>query len=322
MDLLQGIDLQQGREVDLTVPVVPNRILHIDADIVAYEIANKEGGFIKRKDIKSECHCYVQALKEAAGAEIVVCHTTPKGSTKGDRYNMARLKIYQGNRKGKVKPPQLEWTREYLVKPDGNTWFGIAHFDQEADDGLAQALYDAHQEGKPELAVCASYDKDLRMLQGLHMDWLTHDVTKVTKLGLLEERGSKVWGCGMRWFFLQMLTGDGADNISGLPKLTIEMNEEYFGKTPKNHKNCGAKTAMRLLEGCESIPELFNVVARCYASYGKEVGFKSYSDKPVTARTAFLSEAYLLWMRQTKDNKDFNRWMKAEGLIEAFKEIL
>lgn len=338
MNLLTGIDLQQGREVATEVPVVPNRILHVDADIVAYEISGKKGGFIRKDEVREECECYIDALKQAAGAEIVMCHTTPSGSDKGDRYNLARLKVYQGNRKDKVKPPLLEYTREYLVKPNGNKWFGIAHMDQEADDGLAQVLYDARQEGKPELAVCASMDKDLRMLEGWHLDWETHELFQIDRMGYLEDTGKKVYGTGLKWMFFQLLRGDTADNISGLPKVPLSAIEAYTTKKCKKPPLCGDKMVLQLLDGAETLEELFTRVTFCYKMFDEEEveytlmkdkdgnkinvkGFHNYRKEKINAKTAFLSESYLLWMRETKHPKDFNRWIKENGMLELYKEM-
>lgn len=338
VDFTQITDLTSGREQDQIPTLIPGRVLHVDADIMAYELSYKHLYMSNEKArhnrIKMDATEYLESLMYLSGSESIVCHTTPSKSTKGGRFEQARLKEYQGNRKDKVKPADVEWTREYLAKPDHGKWVGIKHSEQEADDGMCQALYQAHQEGKPHLAILTSYDKDLRMIQGLHMDWKSHDIKYVDEVGKLWDDNGKIKGEGIKWFFFQMLIGDTADNISGLPRLTNKFLQNFVHQDNKTrkHKLCGPKTAFKILEGCDTVEDLFFFVASAYKYYGEEIGFKSYDTfnedgelvkdgEPISAKEAFLSEAYLLWMRQTELNHDFNRWIHKRGLVGLFKEV-
>lgn len=338
VDFTQITDLQAGREQDQIPAQIPGRVLHVDADIMAYELSYKNlymtNERARHKKIGFDATEYIETLKYLAGAEFVVCHTTPSKSTKGGRFHQARLKVYQGNRKDKVKPVDVEWTRTYLAHPPHGKWTGIEHFEQEADDGMAQALYEAHLKGEPHLCILTSYDKDLRMIQGLHMDWKTHDIKYVEERGQLFEDGNKIKGEGLIWFFYQMLIGDTADNISGLPRLSTSFQQQFitFNNKAVKPKLCGPKTAFKLLKDIKTVEDLFIFTAQAYKHYGKEIGFKSYDifneegefvedGKPITSKEAFLSEAYLLWMRQTEMNNDFNRFIYKRGLVQYFKEI-
>lgn len=330
---------------------VAGRVAHIDADIMAYELCYKNVHIVddrtRRNKMHADAYEYIEQLKYYSGSEFAVLHTTPSKSSKGNRFNQALIKPYQGNRKGKVKPLDLEYIREYLAHPPKAwvhgliepkaPWKGIAHMDQEADDGLAQALHQAHLDGQEDLAVSISLDKDLRMLKGWHLDWRTYEMKKVTDLGEVHAEGDKIKGSGLKWFFFQMLCGDTADNISGIPKLAVRFCEEYLDKTPKKPKLCGPKTALLVLKDLETVQECFECVCKAFKYYDDEVGFKKYDTKEVddegyeqlietgrkiTAKEAFLSEAYLLWMRQSKDEEDFLLWIGNRDFTNMLEEIL
>lgn len=336
MDLIANTNLESGRELDLLPAHVPGRVVHVDADILAYILSAKvdkvKQQATRRNMIKDGAAEYVKSIKFEAGADKVIMHTTPSASTKGGRFDQALLKVYQANRKDKVKPKELTWAREYLGKSN-NLWEGIPHMDQEADDGLAQALYNARKAGTPELCVITSSDKDLRMCPGLHMNWDDHtEIKEITEVGELwiEEKVSKsgakskkVKGNGFKWFCYQMLAGDTADNISGIPALTQEMCLEYLGKAPKNGKpkKCGGIAAIEILNEFDTVEDLFKCILHIYSSYGNELGFEKFTGEKITIREAFLSEAYLLWMRETKSPKDFNRWVHENDLVVLFKEF-
>lgn len=328
MDLIANTNLESGKELDSIPTRIPGRTIHVDADILAYILSAKVDKMktvtLRRSKIRDWARDYVRSIKFETGAEFVVMHTTPSSSTKGGRFDQALLKVYQANRKSKSKPQELTWTRDYLGITN-NLWTGVPHMDQEADDGLAQALYDARKAGTPELALITSSDKDLRMCPGLHVKWDDHeDIHEITPVGelTLDAKGV-VRGNGFKWFCYQMLAGDTADNISGIPALTQDMCFEYLGKAPKNGnpKKCGSKTAKEILDEYNDIEDLFVVIMNIYHSYGTEIGFKKYTGEDITIKEAFLSEAYLLWMRETKSEKDFNRFVHEQGFIEIFRRF-
>lgn len=334
MDLIAKTNLDIGHEADLLPVFTPGRVVHVDADILAYILSAKNDKLKTQKGrrwaITQAALEYTQELKFETGSEFVVMHTTPSKSTKGGRFNQALLKVYQGNRKDKVKPQELTWTREELLSKDrAGVWTGFPHYNQEADDGLAQALYNARNKGEEHLAVLCSQDKDLGMCQGLHVDWDDHTrmftVDEVGKLWIdTSGKQDKVRGNGFMWFCYQMLAGDTADDISGIPKLTQEMALKYFGSAPKNGnpKACGSKTAYKILKDMTSREELFEAIVEMYWHYGETIGFKSYAKEDITSKQAFLSEAYLLWMRETENPEDFNRFIHQSRLITVWVKYM
>ena len=109
------------------------------------------------------------------------------------------------------------------------------------------------------------------MLPGIHVDWQDFSVVTIPHgtYELVAENG-KVYGT--KWFLLQMLQGDTADNIPGLPR--------YEGKP------VGPATAEKLLKDTCSFGDGWSIVVGCYAvEYGEE-----YRDRVV-------EQAMLLWLR-------------------------
>lgn len=101
-------------------------------------------------------------------------------------------------------------------------------------------------------------------------------------------------------FCVQCLAGDkGTDNIQGLPNFTEEIREKYsLGKT----KGIGKATAVKYLEGSESIKEMFERVVEAYKSYygvDKEK-FTSWDDQEYMWNWLdYLQDnAHLLWLRR------------------------
>ena len=203
---------------------VAGRVAHIDADFLAYQVSAESKDELDptndkpRKSFEDMCHNATMAaehLKSMCGADSYVCHLTPSGSNKGGRDDQAMQKPYQGNRKDREKPEFLDAMRKWIA----NNLNGIEHVHQEADDGLAQALYNAEDKN---LAVLASKDKDLRMVPGLHLDISRGIIVEVDTWGYLEvdesKSAKKVVGYGSKFFWAQVLMGDTADNIQGLPE--------------------------------------------------------------------------------------------------------
>lgn len=87
----------------------------------------------------------------------------------------------------------------------------------EADDKLA-----IEQTLAPDETVIVTRDKDLRQVPGWHYGWEigrqpSFGPKLVTNPGEIERRNGDLKGWGYRFFCGQLLTGDGVDNIKGLP---------------------------------------------------------------------------------------------------------
>lgn len=254
------------------VPVVPGRRVHIDADMLAYQCGGSEDTDVatSRRILKSK----IDLFKDAAGAEGVLLHMTASGSTKGHRALIAYTKPYQGQRKGH-RPKNWQYLRDYMAE-------GLAGpikqwFDREADDGFGFISMNCP------LDVIATRDKDMRMLPGLHLNWDTYELVKVEPDQFALEAGGKLYG--HKWFWTQMLCGDAADNIPGLPK------------HPDFPRGVGEVAASKLLAFADDDDSAAMAVAQAYkAHYGTE-----WAER-------FCEQASLLWIRRT-NQAPINEWM-------------
>jgi DNA polymerase-1 len=262
-----------ARPVATTVlpDVVEERVVYIDGDVLAYYCSGNDEtpvGIARRNVIDR-----VNNLRDFSGAAKARVQLTMQGGSKGERFLIATAKPYQGNRQSGRKPANWEALRVFLETHDPNLHTGFVvdrYTDREADDGFARASYRSPDPVR-DVAI-ASSDKDMRMLAGLHIDWKDYTLTPVPK-GSYEVIGpynGLVYG--HKWFWLQMLQGDTADNIPGLPL--------YFGK------RIGEKGAETVLKGTTCNQEAFEVVAEGYAGHYAE----AWTD-------AFVEQAALLWLR-------------------------
>jgi hypothetical protein len=327
-------------------PTVPERTVHIDADFLAYQVTAESADGTTDKtyeDMQHNAEVAVNGLRFISGAEHVHLHLTPSTSDKGKRYELAQLKEYQGNRVDKPKPRYLGIMREWLVK----RFPGTLHQFCEADDGMAAAQYAAIARGDRNLSIIASKDKDLSMVPGLQVDWTTGVITDTEDdfgfVNLVERKTPSgttklLKGRGHKFFWAQMLVGDTADNISGLPgipgyvmnaikptkeiekaKLVLddegatEKKKEKARETIANRPDglCGPSTAILLLDMLDTQQAAFETIKGMYRRYGESIGFKHYKTGEVIPwGKAFASEGQLLWMRQnaTDPNCVLNYW--------------
>ena len=244
-NVLHGIDLDElvHDELDKAFPEpVSGRVVHIDADFACYQSTYiKKGDHKTWEDMVHGIEMIFSNIQNLAGATQQVLHVTPAGSDKGGRYAQACTKEYQGNRleidKDVEHKKRVHAMREYVV----DEMRALAHFNQEADDGMSRAAWEAHGYGQSNLCVIASADKDLRIPPGLHLNltsgelegaedtfgYIYVDDTKSTK---------KVLGYGSKFFWAQMLMGDTADNIPGVKKVgckTVCESHQGTGKVER-----------------------------------------------------------------------------------------
>lgn len=259
--------------------VVPGRVLVIDGDGLAYYCAgNDDTSPGEARGLYEE---KIRAAQRAAGVEHVLLAVTGPGSHKGHRYAVARAKPYQGQRTSSRRPKNWEFLRELLLA-DKRSYVVM---DREADDVMA--AYGAHpgEYGYGE-TVILTQDKDLRMVTGCwHQDWKTHSLLYVPKDTFELVHNDKVYG--HKWFWLQMLQGDTADNIPGLP---FYWDGRTHAAGPKKGEKVllrvGEVTAAAHLAGCVSNQAAAAAVLALYRGY--------YGDR---AEVEMLEQAVLLWMR-------------------------
>lgn len=271
-----------------SVPVVHQRTLLVDGDGLCYYCAGNDD-----TDIGTARRNLIDKVKRAAelvGAGQIKILVTGAGSHKGHRYAIARAKPYQGQRAGSRRPKNWQGLRDLL-----DTGFpGVeieTTYAAEADD-----LFGFYAYNDPDNTVILTQDKDMRMLPGTHLDWVTNRV-HVVEHGLATVRQEHIMynrtvvdsvfndkQYGHKWFWLQMLHGDTADNIPGLPKYMPHLTDKL--------KPVGEVTANKLLEG----------TAFAYGNFGAEVAWWYNSFYGKRALVEMLEQACLLWMRRDPNN--------------------
>lgn len=256
-------------------PLVVGLVGHIDGDFLAYFAAG--GDKMSVGASRSTINSRVERFKKLSGAERVVMHLTCGGSNKGERYLIAQSKPYQGNRKNSKHPANWQFCRDYMTDHAAGLFIPKVWVDREADDGMAYCCNKRSEEG-PHLPPILAHDKDMRMFAGVHYNWVTWERTEVPH-GAYEVIGADGLLYGHKWFWMQLITGDSADNIQGLP-------------------NQGEAKATACLEGTTNNSEAFSAVAALYERRIGE-GWQHH----------LVEQAALLWMRvdARADTLDFLR---------------
>lgn len=332
---------------------VTGRVAHIDADFVAYQVSAESREELDpdnpapRRSLDGmlqDAFRAVDYIRRMAAAERAVLHTT-RNSNKGGRADQAVLRPYQGNRAGRRdRPEHLEVVREFLGSGAGDSsgvFTGCNHTQQEADDGMAQAVY-----AEPGNSILCSADKDLLMVPGWRLDMRTYEISyQGDPFGFIKlctnKSSKKVTGRGTKFFWAQVLMGDATDNISGLPECPGSVWQRYAGtkayrdvhtqctaakdpviardltarlaKLTAKTKRCGPVLAYQILESAQSDKECYNRVLACFDLLSREHGYEYRHWKtrqPVTPTQALFSEMQLLWMRRSPDKNDVLHWLK------------
>jgi hypothetical protein len=308
-----GVDLESLEldNSDFIIPdVVPGRILNEDADIIAYNCAGNDE--TSRETVVFNIKAELQNRMQQVGADHYILHLTGTGSDKGKRHDVACLKQYQAGRVGKPRPKHLEFARTYMA----TNLKAVVHMDQEADDGLAQTQQQYLDRGERNLCVLDSADKDLRMVQGLHRCPDTGKIIDVDGYGACwyDADKAKTTGWGTSFFWHQLLMGDTADDIPGLPAFSRRISLQYWptaplleqerrievGTMPSGKrctmkqletaseklyqlraefklKPCGAGSVASYLSKCTTDTEAYYAVLSAYTAYWPE-GFFEFTD--------------------------------------------
>lgn len=173
------------------------------------------------------------------------------------REQLATLRPYKGNRDSTHKPKYYRDITAYLT----NTWKADVVCGREADDALGCAQTAA----PPNTTVIVSIDKDLDNIAGWHYNWRKKECYHIDEM------------TADRLFWTQVLTGDGTDNIPGVP-------------------GTGIKTAEKLI--AKSDGSWYSMAEIALADY-----IRVYGD--VEGYHNFYENASLLWI-QREDNKNFD----------------
>lgn len=284
--------------------MVPGLVMHLDGDMVCYSCAGNDD--TSPGEARMNALSLIEKLRSRSGAETVVVHMTAPGSHKGERYLIATVKPYQGQRTNSRRPKNHGYLQDWLMAFEGPQFRVKTWKTREADDGIAACAYHAITAPGVGYIVIATADKDMRMLPGLHIDWKSHKLVRVMP-GDFEVYGEpndknerKLYGT--KWFWMQMLMGDTADNIPGLPK--------YRAKDARD-KDClkpmGEKTAEKFLERCRNnaaaFAEVYGLYQEYYAfpNFPQDIDTEEYEQQIAKqyklADSMFCEQAALLWMR-------------------------
>jgi len=268
----------------------PGVVAHVDGDYAAYFCAGREtcsAGDARRNVLSRISH-----LKHISGADRVIMHLTHGASTKGDRFLAATSQPYQGQRTHSIKPQNYGFHRDWMENYDGPHFKPKVWTTREADDGMAYVSTGAAQHSGT-MHVIHTADKDMRMFCGTHVSWADYAITEVP-FGAYDVVGADGLQYGHKWFWMQMLMGDTADHIPGLPKV-------------------GEVTAEKLLFGTKSNSDAAGMV---YGFYRAKMG-ERWQDY-------FAEQAVLLWMRTDRDAKLLDvlqLGVFGENLIAAFHKL-
>lgn len=280
--------------VGKSVPYSPKRILCIDGDYLAYFASASP-------DTDSAFACYIAnqlicEMQVASGAAKVFVCLTSRGSPKALRYLFAPEDYpYQGQRHG-VHPANWEIVRTYLEHREEALFTEFL----EADDIIRMfTTLDDYE------IVVATRDKDLRMCTGCyHLDWKEKELTYVPKGSYyVPSVCDPDLYYGTKFFCYQLLVGDTADHIKGLPFYTVK------GK----QKKMGSKTALKMLANTNTLEEGLDAVIELYKSFDDDY-FKYLSQ-----------QILLLWIKEKEELETFHFKTKYPrlylALVRLFEEV-
>jgi len=189
----------------------------IDFDILRYEVGygaetgwNNEGEIPPWDYVEDMLLQRIQYILYEAGANLFTGYLS---EGKCFRYDIAKRKPYKATRVHK-RPWHYNNLTVYMRDILDCKIISVL----EADDAMVMA----HLE--PEETILCSRDKDLRQCPGLFYSWElwrqpSYGPLLITKEGTiaLSEDKKKIVGNGLAFFYAQLLWGDVADDIPGLP---------------------------------------------------------------------------------------------------------
>lgn len=257
-----------------SAPVVPGRVLLVDGDALCYVCAGSDD--TSPAQARINLHQRISRAKAASGSEQVRVLVTCRTSHKGHRYAVAAVRPYQGQRKSGRRPKNWEFLRQllelgtYTENPVEITRVA------EADDLFGQY---SHRLGWDNV-VHHAQDKDMRMIPGYHLTWDEFHLFAIPPETWELVRDDKVYG--RKWFWLQMLHGDSADYVPGLPKMT---------RPDGSQLQCGEARGTSLLKDAATEQDARAVVTNQYRLY--------YGD---SYEVNLLEQGVLLWMRRNAGN--------------------
>jgi len=195
----------------------------IDADLLVYRVGfttEEVDEAIARWRMDEVIH---ESILKPLNAERYKCYIT---SSDHSNFRFQLFAQYKGNRVA-PKPRHYEALRDHLrLAHEAEVVFG-----EEADDRLG---IDAAKD--PDNIIC-SIDKDLKQIPGRHFNFVKGELFEVSAFD------------GMRFFYIQLLTGDKpVDNIEGIHGI-------------------GPKKAEKILAGLETEQQMYDAVLEAYKKH-------------------------------------------------------
>jgi len=184
------------------------------------------------------------------------------------RYEVATLLPYKGNRHDADKPFHFHFLKDLIIsKYDAITVDGM-----EADDAMSITSWQHQMKGTSWDVTIATQDKDLKMVPGFHYNPTTR---KRMHLDPYEAR---------LFFYKQLLTGDGTDNIPGI-------------------NGVGPATANKILDPLKSEPSrvLYEAVLAAYKKAERNPKVRAKMPEGVWGRDRIVEVGRLLWMLQERN---------------------
>jgi hypothetical protein len=285
------------------------RILQADADFFCYQCAHPDEPFTQNfEQIKKKIE-YSRKLARASAVNVFVTL-----GLKGGRHQIATVKPYQDDR-GKSRSPEMTQRvrelRTALATYTAHNIQPIVCTKEEADDVICRMQGNQIALHGIDSSVVMSDDKDLWMVQGLHCDSTTGQMRKATGYGVtmykdVGNKEPKLVGLGTSWFWHQMIMGDGADTIPGLPFLSARLANRYLPLKTSNPNRkplaCGEAKAVEILRDVNNDAEAFKRVYEAYRDW--------YTDQ---TDDMFFEQAYLLWLRRTNKLLDCLEFLRPLG---------
>lgn len=182
----------------------------IDADSLVYIVGWNYREMGTEEEVKRSCDTFLTDIMTMTRADDYVGAFSDK---KCFRHRLYKYNVYKGSR-----PPKPDWLIQWepIIKDHYANKHGFITIpDLEADDICSALAVLAQKEGKP-FIIC-SPDKDMKQIWGLHYDYRgktdeTGTVLSGQVLEISPEQAHKN-------FWMQMMIGDGTDNIAGVPGL-------------------------------------------------------------------------------------------------------
>lgn len=240
--------------------MLENNLTIIDGDSLMYTSSYKVSS---AEEALQKCKRSIYEVLYATKADYYVGYLT----NSSHKYSLAITKAYKGNRKDFVKPKYFSLIKEYLM----DEFNFITQPNTEADDLCISAYKLALKEAY--YPTISATDKDLLQIEGNFYN----PRTKVFKSLTADEAAYNL--------FTQMLTGDTADNIEGLPGI-------------------GPVKATKILNEGKSFNDYFNAVISSYMDYYSKDVFTGLSKFSENYQLLFLDRDKLENLEVFKVNKE------------------